>query len=178
MPGALTIFTASYLVFLEALVAGVLVLSLLYRKPRALLVQWVIACGVMVIAAYIAAQIGGALYTAPRPFVVGHFHPLIAHDPDNGFPSDHALMAAALLAAVALARVRWTIVILPFAVLVGWARVGAGLHHPIDVVGSDVCVAVGMIVAVLVAPALTSLVLPFVPGRLLDLVAAPEQIIA
>jgi membrane-associated phospholipid phosphatase len=129
----------------------------------------------MVTVAYVAAQIGGALYTDPRPFAVGHFRPLIAHIADNGFPSDHALMAAALLAAVALARVRWALMVLPLAVVVEWARVGAGLHHPIDVVGSDLCVAVGALVAVVVAPLLTRIVLPLVPGRFLDLVAASES---
>src|SRR5947209_227825 len=143
MPADLTIFAASYLVYVEGLVAAALILVLLYRTPRARIVQWAVAAGVMVIVAYIAAQIGGAIYNDPRPFAVGHFRPLIAHVADNGFPSDHSLMAAALLAAVALAGVRWALALLPLAILVEWARVGAGLHHPIDVVGSDVCVAVG-----------------------------------
>ena len=174
----LTIFAANYLVFIEGLVAAALILVLLYRTPRARIVRWAVAVGVVVIIAYIAAQIGGAIYNDPRPFVVGHFQPLISHAADNGFPSDHSLLAAVLLAAVALAGVRWVLAILPLAVLVEWARVGAGLHHPIDVVGSDLCVAVGALAALLIAPALSRIVLPFVPGRVLDLVAAPEQKIA
>lgn len=178
MPADLTIFAANYLVFIEGVVAAALILVLLYRTQRTRIVSWAIAVSVMVIVAYIAAQIGGAIYDDPRPFVAGHFQPLISHAPDNGFPSDHSLLAAALLAAVALARVRWALVILPLAVLVEWARVGAGLHHPIDVVGSDLCVAVGVPAALLVAPTLARMALPFVPGRVLDLVAAPEQKIA
>lgn len=180
MPADLTIFAASSVVFLEALAVAVIVLALLYRAPRADLVRWGVACGVMILVASVAAQIGGALYTDPRPFVVGHYRPLIAHVADNGFPSDHALMAAALVAAVALVRVRWAMVVLPLAIVVEWARVGAGLHHPIDVVGSDLCVAFGVLVAVVVARPLTRIVLPYVPGRFLDLVTAPahEQTIA
>ena len=33
----------------------------------------------------------GHFYYDPRPFIVGHFAPLIPHDADNGFPSDHPL---------------------------------------------------------------------------------------
>lgn len=55
---------------------------------------------------------------------------------------------------------------------------GAGLHHPIDVAESDLCVAIGVLVALVVAPALTRLVLPLVPERVLEWVAAPEQKIA
>lgn len=178
MPADLTIFAANYLVFIEGLVAAALILVLLYRTPRTRIVRWVVAASVLVIVAYIAAQIGGAIYNDPRPFAAGHFRPLIAHVADNGFPSDHSLMAAALVAAVALARLRWALLVLPLAILVEWARVGAGLHHPIDVIGSDLCVAVGVLAALLIAPTLTRLVLPLVPGRVLDLVAAPEQMIA
>ena len=173
MPADLTIFAANDLVFIEGMVAALVLLVLLYRTPRAVIVRWAVAGGAMVIVAYLAAQIGGALYNDPRPFAVEHFRPLIAHIADNGFPSDHSLMAAALLAAVALASVRWALAILPLTVLVEWARVGAGLHHPIDVVGSDLCVAVGALAALLIAPALSRIVVPFVPGRVLDLVAAP-----
>ena len=68
--------------------------------------------------------------------------------------------------------------VLPLAVLVEWARVGAGLHRPVDVLGSDLCFLVGVIGALLAGRTLTRLILPVVPGRLLDPVAAPEQIIA
>ena len=174
MPADLTISAASYLVFIEALGAAIVLASLLYRKPRGTIVYWSVAVCVMLTLAYMAAQIGGALYNDPRPFAAEHFTPLIAHGADNGFPSDHSLLAAAIVAAVALARLRWALLLLPLAVLVEWARVGAGLHHPIDVLGSDLCVAVGTVVALLVAPTLARLVLPYIPQQVLDLIAAPE----
>src|SRR5437588_12536207 len=114
MPTDLTIFGAKYLVFIEGALAAAVVLVLLYRTPRTRIVRWVVSVGVMLAIAYIAAQIGGALYQDPRPFAVDHFRPLIAHAADNGFPSDHGLLAAAILAAVGLARLLWA---LPFAVL-------------------------------------------------------------
>jgi membrane-associated phospholipid phosphatase len=53
--------------------------------------------------------------------------------------------------AVALAGGLWAIPFVLLAGLVEWARVGAGIHHPIDVVGSDLCVLVGAAVGVVVA---------------------------
>lgn len=177
MPADLTIFAATYLVFIEAVVGVMILIYLLYRRPQATILRWVVGVGCMVLVAYVAAQIGGALYTDPRPFV-GHFKPLIAHAADNGFPSDHALMAASIVGAVALARVVWSLLIVPFAILVEWARVGAGIHHPIDVIGSDAFVALGLIVGVLIAPPIARRLLPYIPERLLDLVAARQDPVA
>lgn len=175
MPADLTIFGAKYLVFIEVAAGVVLLVALLYRRPSPTIVRWTFATAVGLVVAYIAAKIGGAVYNDPRPFVVDHFRPLIAHAADNGFPSDHALLAAAVVAAVALARVLWCFLLVPVAILVEWARVGSGVHHPVDVLGSDVCVAIGVLVAILVAPPLTRLTLPHIPARLLDLVAARED---
>jgi len=49
------------------------------------------------------------------------------------------------------------------AVLVDWARVGAGLHHVADVAGSSIFVAVAAVVALLVAPVFMRLVTPRLP---------------
>ncbi len=79
---------------------------------------------------------GGSLYYDPRPFVVGHFTPLIPHVPDNGFPSDHAL----LISAIAMIGMVWNrklgSALWVLAVLVAAARVYVGVHHTIDVAGS------------------------------------------
>jgi undecaprenyl-diphosphatase len=177
MPADVTIFAATYLVFIEAAVGAVVLFYLLYRHPRGAIVRWVVAVGVMLVVAYVAAQIEGALYNDPRPFV-GHFKPLIAHAADNGFPSDHALMGASIVGAVALARLVWSLLMVPLAILVEWARVGAGIHHPVDVIGSDVCVAIGFLIAIVIAPATARRVLPHVPDRLLDVVASRDERIA
>jgi undecaprenyl-diphosphatase len=174
MPTDLTIFAASYLVFIEAPVGAAILFYLLYRHPRATIVRCVVGVCLMLVVAYIAAQIGGALYNDPRPFV-GHFEPLIPHAADNGFPSDHALLAASIVGAIALVRVGWSLLVVPLAVLIEWARVGAGIHHPVDVIGSDVCVAIGFLIAIVVAPAIARWLLPYVPDRLLDAVSARDE---
>lgn len=68
-----TIFAANYHVIIEGIVAALVLLYLVYRRPRAVIVCWGVACGVMVIVAYIASQIGAAIYNDPRPFAVDHY---------------------------------------------------------------------------------------------------------
>jgi len=60
---------------------------------------------------------------------------LVKHGLDNSFPSDHATVAAAAAVVAALAWRRWAAVFLLGAVLVGLARVYAGVHYPGDVAG-------------------------------------------
>jgi undecaprenyl-diphosphatase len=80
--------------------------------------------------------LGNYLYYDPRPFVVGHFTPLIAHIADNGFPSDHTLFASTF-AAVGMYWNKWLgLGLWAIAIVIGVARVYVGLHHVIDVAGS------------------------------------------
>ena len=98
--------------------------------------------------AYILAKIAGHFYFDARPFIVGNFTPLISHAADNGFPSDHTLLAGALAATTmcfknrCLSTTLWII-----AILIGIARVYAGIHHPIDIIGSLVIAALAGTVA-------------------------------
>ena len=48
-------------------------------------------------------------------------------------------------------------------ILVDWARVGAGLHHVADVAGSTLFVALGAAIALMVAPAVIRVLLPYLP---------------
>jgi membrane-associated phospholipid phosphatase len=170
----LTIFAANYFVFIEAAVALGAVAFALYRRPRPEMVRWVIAAGITGVMAEVFTQIGGAIYHDPRPFAVEHFHPLIAHAADNGFPSDHALLAAFLVACVILVR-SWLAVplVTMLGMLVDWARVGAGIHHPIDVIGSAVFVALGAVIAVAVTPFVFERIVPRLPRALSE--PGPEE---
>lgn len=86
----------------------------------------------------IIARIAGHFYFDPRPFVVGHFAPLVSHVPDNGFPSDHALLTSALAALVFIFNWKNGVIIGFLALLVGYFRVAAGVHHWLDIAGSFV----------------------------------------
>lgn len=166
MPADLTIFAAKYLVFIALVLGAAVVLWSLYRRSPEEIVRWIVAAAIMVIVAAILALIGTHVYQDPRPFTQDHVKPLIPHAPDNGFPSDHALLAAAVVGAVLLIAPLWAIPFAVLAVLVDWARVGAGIHHLSDVVGSSVFVAIGLLIGWLLAPIITSWLLPRLPiGR-------------
>lgn len=163
MPADLTIFAAKYLVFIEALIAVIVCVALLYRRPRPDALRWVVACVVMIVLALVFAKVGSHVYNDPRPFAVDHVKPLISHARDNGFPSDHALLAAAIVAAVFFLSPLWSVLFLVLAILVDWARVGAGIHHVADVLGSSIFVIIAAIIAVLITPFIIRALFPLLP---------------
>jgi len=97
--------------------------------------------------AYLVSKVLGQVFSDPRPYIVAHAHALIPVAHDNGFPSDHTLLAALLTASL------WWIdrrLILAFAigtVLVMLGRLGIGAHHTIDVLGSVAIATVGGLVS-------------------------------
>jgi undecaprenyl-diphosphatase len=101
------------------------------HERRRLLLVGVIA-GVL---AFVFTKLGGLLINDPRPFVIAHTLPLIPHGADNGFPSDHTVLCMTVAGVLAL-RKQWIGGMLALcALLVGAARVLAGLHHPLDILG-------------------------------------------
>ncbi|SRR5579884_1131026 len=148
MPASVTIFAASRLIYLDAAVTIVVLLIIFYRRPRIDLLRWGLTSALLLIISYGFAQVGAMVYDDRRPFVVDHVRPLISHARDNGFPSDHALLAAALVALLLVAGSWVAIPAALVAFLIDWARVGAGLHHVIDVVGSSLFVGLGTLIAV------------------------------
>lgn len=100
--------------------------------------------------ALISVVVGQAIahfYFDPRPFVIGHFKPLIPHVADNGFPSDHTLLSAVIAATLTTASVPVGVALWVITGFVAVARVSAGLHHAIDVIGSISIAAVVTIAA-------------------------------
>jgi hypothetical protein len=65
-----------------------------------------------------------------RPFVELGFTPLVAHVADASFPSDHTLTGAALVGPLLWCEPRVGVLLVVWALVVGVARVAAGLHHP------------------------------------------------
>jgi undecaprenyl-diphosphatase len=147
------IFCAQYLIAIAGVAALGVVVYRLRGASRRRIVSYVLMVVLIFGVSFVVARIASAVYHHPRPFVVEHKKPYISHPADNGFPSDHALLAAAFVAAVALVDV-WLAV--PFVVLAGlvdWGRVASRLHHVTDVVASTVIVAVVTLVVVAVAAA-------------------------
>ena len=83
-------------------------------------------------------QLLGMLIYYPRPYMVGLVQPLIAHGPENSFPSNHATLMLTV-ALYLLCRQNWRkqgAVLLLLALATAWGRVYAGVHFPLDMLGS------------------------------------------
>ncbi len=97
--------------------------------------------------AYLAAKFMATLYqpTGERPFELLGVAPGAAYLNNPGFPSDHALFAAAIFFAVWSETkhkiLTWTLAALVVLVCVG--RVLALVHTPLDVLGGLVAAAIG-----------------------------------
>lgn len=133
------IIIAKYFIGLSALVALAVWLKLsLAQKKRFVLVS--IAGGGLSLG---LAKIGAKLYYDTRPFVTSHLTPYFSHAADNGFPSDHTLLASFLGFIVWRYNRRAGSLLLGLAVLIGLSRVIAGVHHLSDIVGSFIFAFIG-----------------------------------
>ncbi len=83
-------------------------------------------------------QLAGLFYYHPRPFMMGLCTPLLAHVPENSFPSDHAtlMFGAALYLFMKREGGMYGLTIFAAAGVTAWARVYAGIHFPFDMAGS------------------------------------------
>lgn len=130
----LIIFGAKYLIYFIIAAAAVCFFTIEKSRRRELF----IFATVTLLPTYILAKILSFLFYNPRPFVVGNFAPLVQHVADNGFPSDHTLLASAVALIIFRFKRKWGIFLLALALIVGFSRVFAGVHHFIDIFGSFV----------------------------------------
>ncbi len=86
--------------------------------------------------ALILSLAASSIYDNPRPFMVTGIAPLVAHDPGNGFPSDHALLTGTLAAIATMFNPYLGALLWLLALIVGAGRVLAGVHHTVDVLAS------------------------------------------
>lgn len=144
------IFCAIYLIFIIGLVG----LGYWFSLPRKQKTIVAVTGAVTLIVAFLLAKIGAAMFYDARPFVSDHVTALFKYTDDNGFPSDHTLLTASIAVAVLFVSKKWGIGLLIGSIVIGTARVLANVHHPIDIIGSLVFVAVGGVVAYYLQPKL------------------------
>ncbi len=141
---ALIIFGAKYLIYILLVFAAIYFFLQPREKQKEIAIFGIIVLPVT----YIAAKLSGLFYYDPRPFVIGHFTPLIPHIADNGFPSDHALLGSAVATVAFYFNKKWGVFLFLLTVLIGAARVLAEIHHAVDILGSMViAIAVAIIFA-------------------------------
>ncbi len=124
-------FSAQYL-FLFVILVIVVALIKTPKDQRFRFLAAIIFSGII---AFILSRIAGKLYYDPRPFVTEHVKPLIPHAADNGFPSDHALLTGTLTAIAFYFNKKYATAMLVLTLIIGWARVAAKVHSPLDIAG-------------------------------------------
>lgn len=126
------IFGAKYLFVFSLFSIGVY----FWFQPRYVQKKLVVLTTLSGALSFVGALLARSLYNNPRPFISEHITPLIPHAPDNGFPSDHALLVGLIASVVYPFNQRVSAALWIVAIVVAASRVFVGVHHPIDVVGS------------------------------------------
>lgn len=123
------IFTAETLPYIVIILAGLFLLF--YRKSWRELFLVFGSSGL----AYVVSKILKILIHADRPFV--EFSNVQALFPESGFafPSSHMIFFSALAVAIFLLHKKAGYVFILFALLIGLARIVAGVHFPFDILG-------------------------------------------
>ncbi len=125
------IFCAKYLVIVPILIFLFFLFVSLKDRLRFLTFSF-ISLGLTLILGKILSH----FYFNPRPFVVGHFTPLINHAADNGFPSDHMLLVAGLASIITFKNSKVGVLMWILALLIGASRIYVGVHSFVDIFGS------------------------------------------
>lgn len=135
----LTVFFAIWLV-------PIMILALLIEAARrhwACFMSSVLGVGI----AWGFSQLISLIYNRPRPFITlsDQIEPLIKHNVDWSFPSDHTVAAFAIATLLSMFFKRWriTVILYLLAIGVGLSRIAAGVHYPTDIIA-------GAILAILV----------------------------
>lgn len=136
------VFGATYLIA-PVIVCAAIALS--FNKERRKRLTWTLAIALPLGLAL--ARLAGLLFQHNQPFAVDGFEPLVWHDVDNAFPSDHMLIGGVFASVAFLGNRRVGLVLWACALLVGLARMLAGVHYGVDVLASAVLALAAVFVA-------------------------------
>ncbi len=137
------IFCAKYLIYILFAAAAGLVGYLAFKR------QWrpVIFFGANLVVTFGLLLVASKLHLSDRPFVDGQATMLISHAANQSFPSDH--MTAAIAIAFGLTfftpyKFIGGLAIIA-ACLVGFSRIVAGVHYPLDIAGA---IGIGLVASI------------------------------
>src|SRR4051812_12967921 len=102
---SLIVFCATYLLWVEV-IAFIIFVAMARRRVR---VRLVLISAIALPLSYLFGRLAGHLWYDTRPFVDSGVTPLLSYTADNGFPSDHMLLAATLAMIVSLRYPRTSI---------------------------------------------------------------------
>lgn len=138
---SLIVFAARDLIFVIALLGGLVFFRATAEQKKRLL----ISAGIALVIGFAMVLIAGAVYYHERPFITYNIMPLVAHGNDNGFPSDHTFFSMLMAFLVAQVSWRWGLGLFGLALAVGIGRIAAYVHWPIDIVGSTIIAALAVL---------------------------------
>ncbi len=124
------VLCAKYLLY----VMVIAVAAYWFLSPRVNKTELALAAIVALPLAYALARLAGMFVSHQQPFAAQDFAPLILHEVDNSFPSDHSAIAGALAGIASLYNRSLGIMLWVLAVAVAAGRVLSGLHYPMDAV--------------------------------------------
>lgn len=128
----LIIFGAKYLFIVSLVIAFFYFLKQPREIKKRIIILGLISLPIM----FVVAKLAGFFHYNSRPFIEGNFAPLIPHADDNGFPSDHTLLLAAVASIIYPFSKKISILLWVIALAVGLSRVFVGVHHIVDILGS------------------------------------------
>ena len=92
----------------------------------------------------------GRLIKEKRPFITYTSKINLLYKPLfekwKSFPSDHSMTVFLVFFIMAFNVGVWSLVLLPFCLLVGWGRIYGGVHYPADIIGGMVLAFIGYLV--------------------------------
>lgn len=131
----LIIFFASYLAYLLAIIAVILLFTKEKDWRRRIHIFSVFALAA-ILSRGLITEIIRFFYSRPRPFLALNISPLINHEVSHSFPSGHmAFYFVLALAVFFLLSRKWGWFFIAGVILMGLARIIAGVHWPQDIIG-------------------------------------------
>lgn len=143
MRNLLIIFGAKYLIYVMIVIFVIAFFLLAKNKKK----DAILFAALVLPFSYLLNKTLSFFFYNPRPFVENNFTPLVDHVADNGFPSEHTLLAFSIAAISFYMNKKITAFFIAAALVVGISRVLAGVHHTLDVLGS---IGIVILVALLV----------------------------
>jgi undecaprenyl-diphosphatase len=132
----LGIFLAEYLGYF--LILGIVYLLIKEKNWRWRIYFFSLTTLSVILARGIITEIIKFFYYQPRPFLVLEIQPLIEHNLTSSFPSGHAAAFFALALVIFYFNKKWGWRCLILALLIGLARIFAGIHWPLDIIGGAI----------------------------------------
>ena len=134
-----------------AIIVPMLAYAWLVYSERRQLKSLIIFTVISLIITLLIAKLAATLHADPRPFVRDGVTPYFKHGTDNGFPSDHTTYSSLIAFIIMRYNRKLGIALAVVALLIGAARVVAGVHHTQDIVAGFFIAAISVYAAKLIS---------------------------